>query len=65
VLVEAVAEEGSLLWLWLTLAGLVVVGAGVTVWLVTRSTRKAPPQTVSVEAAGPSEPGTPADAEGK
>lgn len=65
VLVEAAAEEGSLLWLWLTLAGLVVVGAGVTVWLLTRSTRKAPPQTASVEAAAPAEPEEPADTEGK
>jgi len=65
VLVEAVAEEGSLLWLWLTLAGLVVVGAGVTVWLLTRSSRKTTPQTASVEAAAPAEPEAPGDPEEK
>ena len=65
VLVEAVAEEGSLLWLWLTLAGLVVVGAGVTVWLLTRSSRKTTPQTAPVEAAASAEPEAPGDPEGK
>ena len=65
VLVEAVAEEGSLLWLWLTLAGLVVVGAGVTVWLLIRSGRKPAPQTASVAVAAPEEPEAPADTKGK
>jgi hypothetical protein len=65
VLVEAVAEEGSLLWLWLTLAGLVVVGAGVTVWLLTRSSRKTTPSTAPVEAAAPAEPEAPGDPEEK
>ena len=65
VLVEAVAEEGSLLWLWLTLAGLVLVGAGVTVWLLTRSSRKTTPQTAPVEAAASAEPEAPGEPEGK
>ena len=59
VVVEAVAEEGSLLWLWLTLAGLVVVGAGVTVWLLSRSGKKATQVTASVGAQ------TQEDSEGK
>jgi len=36
VVVEAVEEPASLIWLWWTLAAMVLVAAGVTIWLMSR-----------------------------